>query len=62
MANNITVLQALDMISEATKQYVDDVSFRGDFKDLINKPDILVDTTQATDDQVAKVLIDIFGK
>ena len=62
MANNITVLQALDMISEATKQYVDDVSFSGDFNDLINKPDILVDTTQATDDQVAKVLIDIFGK
>lgn len=62
MANNITVLQALDMISEATKQYVDDVSFSGDFNDLINKPDILVDTTQATDEQVAKVLIDIFGK
>lgn len=62
MANNITVLQALDMISEATKQYVDDVSFSGDFKDLTNKPDILIDTTQATDDQVAKVLIDIFGK
>ena len=62
MANNITVLQALDMISEATKQYVDDVSFSGDFNDLINKPDMLVDTTQATDDQVAKVLIDIFGK
>ena len=35
MANNITVLQALDMISEATKQYVDDVSFSGDFKDLV---------------------------
>ena len=50
------------MISEATKQYVDDVSFSGDFKDLTNKPDILVDTTQATDEQVAKVLIDIFGK
>lgn len=62
MANNITVLQALDMISGATKQYVDDVSFSGDFNDLINKPDILVDTTQATDEQVAKVLIDIFGK
>ena len=62
MANNITVLQALDMISEATKRYVDDVSFSGDFNDLINKPDILVDTTQATDEQVAKVLIDIFGK
>ena len=62
MANNITVLQALDMISEATKQYVDDVSFSGDYKDLINKPDILVNTTQATDEQVAKALIDIFGK
>ena len=62
MANNITVLQALDMISEATKRYVDDVSFSGDYQALINKPHILVDTTQATDEQVAKVLIDIFGK
>ena len=59
MANNISVLQALDMISEATKQYVDEAKLSVDYNDLLNKP---TDITQATDEQVANILIDIFGK
>ena len=62
----IDIVKALDKISEATKDYIDSTNFSGYYTDLkdipdnATKEDVQEVTTQATDDDVANMLEDIF--
>ena len=59
----ITVMEALDLVTEATKKYVDETGFSGDYNDLYNKPDtIIADINQASNSQVSDMLSNIFDK
>ena len=63
----INIVQALDKISEATKNYIDTTNFSGyytDLKDIPNnatKEEVQEVTTQATDSEVATMLTDVFN-
>lgn len=62
---NITTVQALDMISKATRQYIDESKLSIDYNKLLNKPDLNTvvtkdDVTQATDQELTDMLIRVF--
>lgn len=63
----IDIMQALERISEATKDYIDGTNFSGyytDLKDIPNnatKEEVQEVTTQATDSEVATMLTDVFN-
>lgn len=62
----IDIVQALDKISEATKNYIDTTKFSGSYNDLKDIPDnVTIEdvqeiTTQATNSEVANMLTDVF--
>ena len=62
----ITIVQALDKISEATKNYIDTTNFSGYYTDLKDIPDnatredVQEVTTQATNAELNDMLSDVF--
>lgn len=57
----IDIVDALDRLSSATKTYIDETNFSGDYNDLENKPEIPV-VQCATASEVQNELSSIFNR